>query len=94
MSGADHLTAGVETNARTPPAQAADRCSEAGITLRPGAAPIEFTLEAGELVGLAGLEGHGQDAFLRALWSGGAEGEVLRHHDGTLHADRLAGERG
>src|SRR3954463_4897287 len=26
-----------------------------------------FELRAGELVGLAGLEGHGQDAFLRAL---------------------------
>jgi ABC-type sugar transport system ATPase subunit len=27
----------------------------------------DFELRAGELVGLAGLEGHGQDAFLRAL---------------------------
>ena len=81
MSGADHLTAGVEDE-RTEAARAHSRpVLGAGITLRPGAAPIEFTLEAGELVGLAGLEGHGQDAFLRALWSGGAEGEVLRHHD-------------
>ena len=65
MSGADHLTAGAERE-RQP---AADRrpVLQASITLRPGAAPIEFTLKAGELVGLAGLEGHGQDAFLRAL---------------------------
>ena len=35
--------------------------------LRPGATPIDLELRAGELVGLAGLEGHGQEAFLRAL---------------------------
>ncbi len=86
MSGADHLTAGVERE-RTGPA-AAERQSvlEAGITLRPGARPIEFTLEAGELVGLAGLEGHGQDAFLRSLWGGAADGQVVRHHDGRSTA--------
>ena len=38
-----------------------------GITLRPGAAPIDFELHEGEIVGLAGLEGHGQDLFLRSL---------------------------
>jgi ABC-type sugar transport system ATPase subunit len=30
------------------------------------------------VVGLAGLEGHGQDEFLRALWDGDAAGRVLR----------------
>lgn len=39
-----------------------------GLTLTAGAEPIDFTLRAGEIVGLAGLEGQGQDAFLRALW--------------------------
>ena len=29
-----------------------------------------LTLRAGELVGLAGLEGHGQDAFLQSLRGG------------------------
>jgi len=45
-----------------------------GITLRasavqlaPDAAPIDFEVRAGELVGVAGLEGHGQDAFLKRL---------------------------
>ncbi|MDQ7877117.1 sugar ABC transporter ATP-binding protein [Microbacterium sp. QXD-8] len=38
-----------------------------GVTLAAGAAPIDLTLRAGELVGLAGLEGHGQDAFLKRL---------------------------
>jgi ABC-type sugar transport system ATPase subunit len=82
MSGADHLTAGVERE-RTAPAAERQPVLEAGITLRPGARPIEFTLEAGELVGLAGLEGHGQDAFLRSLWGGAADGQIVRHRDGS-----------
>lgn len=44
-----------------------------GVVLAPDAAPIDFELRSGELVGLAGLEGHGQDAFLRRL-SGLAQG--------------------
>jgi ABC-type sugar transport system ATPase subunit len=38
-----------------------------GVRLRPDAAPIDIEVRAGELVGLAGLEGHGQDRFLRVL---------------------------
>jgi ABC-type sugar transport system ATPase subunit len=54
MTGADELTAHAgERVAREP--------GEVVLTL--GA----FSVRAGELVGLAGLEGHGQDAFLRAL---------------------------
>jgi ABC-type sugar transport system ATPase subunit len=34
------------------------------------------------VVGLAGLEGHGQDEFVRALWDGDPAGRVLRV-DGT-----------
>jgi ABC-type sugar transport system ATPase subunit len=41
-----------------------------GLKLRPEAAAIEFELRAGELVGVAGLEGHGQDQFLDALRGG------------------------
>jgi ABC-type sugar transport system ATPase subunit len=57
MTGAEHLTA-----------EAADRTHRAAgeIALQvPG-----LTLRAGELVGLAGLEGHGQDAFLQSLRGG------------------------
>jgi len=86
MSGADHLTAGVERERAAPTAAERRPVLEAGITLRPGAAPIEFSLAAGELVGLAGLEGHGQDAFLRSLWGGAADGQVVRHHDGRSTA--------
>ncbi len=48
------------------------------LRLNPRAAPVNFELRAGEVVGLAGLEGHGQDDFLRALWEGGRDGQVLR----------------
>jgi ABC-type sugar transport system ATPase subunit len=44
-----------------------------GVSLRPEARPIAFTLRSGELVGLAGLEGHGQDAFLQVLRGAGAQ---------------------
>lgn len=37
------------------------------IVLKPTSEPINFTLRAGEMVGVAGLEGHGQDAFLKRL---------------------------
>ena len=38
-----------------------------GAQVRAGARPIDIEVRAGELVGLAGLEGHGQDRFLRIL---------------------------
>lgn len=51
----------------------------AQLRLRSGGAPIDITIRAGELVGLAGLEGHGQQDFLEALCgSGPARGEVRR----------------
>jgi ABC-type sugar transport system ATPase subunit len=38
-----------------------------GVRLIEGSEPIDVELRAGELVGVAGLEGHGQDSFLRVL---------------------------
>lgn len=38
-----------------------------GVCLKHGSKPIDMEVRAGELVGVAGLEGHGQDAFLRVL---------------------------
>jgi ribose transport system ATP-binding protein len=35
--------------------------------LRPGAPPISTQIKGGGIVGLAGLDGHGQDVFLRSL---------------------------
>ncbi|WP_181884798.1 sugar ABC transporter ATP-binding protein [Arthrobacter sp. RT-1] len=37
------------------------------VRLSSASAPINFELRAGEVVGLAGLEGHGQDQFLKRL---------------------------
>lgn len=94
MSGADHLTVGAEVEAPEP-GTAADGASvlEAhDVVLREGTAPIEFALAAGELVGLAGLEGHGQDAFLRVLGTGAAEGRIVRVHDGESTLIRSAAQ--
>src|SRR3954454_19598595 len=57
MTGADHLTGEA---AERPHREPGDVVLEA-----PG-----LTLHAGEMVGLAGLEGHGQDAFLQSLAGG------------------------
>lgn len=37
------------------------------LALRPGAPAISAHIKGGEIVGLAGLDGHGQDVFLRSL---------------------------
>jgi len=55
----------------------------AGVRLHDEAEPIDVEIRAGELVGVAGLEGHGQDHFLRVL--AGArpfEGSVICSVDG------------
>lgn len=46
------------------------------VQLSPDATPIDFALRAGELVGLAGLEGHGQDRFIKRLAEVAVEGGV------------------
>jgi ABC-type sugar transport system ATPase subunit len=67
MTGADHLIQEnvQEAAAKRPHGDPVLRCHD--IVLSPGAEPIEFEIKAGETVGLAGLEGHGQDLFLRVL---------------------------
>jgi ABC-type sugar transport system ATPase subunit len=66
MTGAEHLTdTSVSQPARVEPGAVVLKAD--GIRLRPGGAPIDFELRAGEIVGLAGLEGQGQDGFLRSL---------------------------
>ena len=79
MTGADNLAGGKSAHQR-PERAAATECvlRVRDLRLRPGTAPVSFELRAGEVVGLAGLEGHGQDDFLRALWAGQRDGRVLR----------------
>lgn len=51
----------------------------AAVRLAPASAPIDFELRAGEIVGLAGLEGHGQDQFIKRLAGvAGGPGSVVR----------------
>ena len=82
MAGAEHL-APESARARAASAEPGDVVLTAkDVVLRPGAAPIEVKISAGELVGLAGLEGQGQDAFLRALWGAGpGTGQVVAVSD-------------
>ncbi len=66
-----------------------------GVVVRSEAVPVNLEVRAGELVGLAGLEGHGQDRFLRIL--GGVTtpeaGEVVcntRDRDARIRSARDA----
>lgn len=49
------------------------------LALRPHATPFHDTVRAGEIIGLAGLEGHGQEDFLEVLagWRRPLAGRVL-----------------
>lgn len=78
MTGSERLT-GVPDGEREPRDVGEVVLRAVGLRLRPGAQPIDFELRKGEVVGLAGLEGHGQDAFLHALrGAGAAAGKVVR----------------
>ncbi len=74
MSGDERRSGSSDELARPLPGRVVLRA--AGLRLRPGAAPVDLELRAGELVGLAGLDGHGQDVFLAALAGQVAGGEV------------------
>jgi ABC-type sugar transport system ATPase subunit len=88
MTGSDSLTDHVADRSRAAvTAETPVVLSARGIRLTATAAPIDFDIREGEVVGLAGLEGHGQDAFLRALWGGtAASGDVVRRVGGREQA--------
>ncbi len=73
MAGAERVTEEVAPEVAARP-QGGALLEVRGVSLRPGGRPIDLTLRSGELLGLAGLEGHGQDRFLQVLrGAGGAE---------------------
>jgi ABC-type sugar transport system ATPase subunit len=84
MTGSDQLTEHARERVEAGRAQRGELAlSVRGLQLRPHGRPIDLEIFAGELVGLAGLEGHGQDEFLLALsGAGGGAGKVVRHVDG------------
>jgi ABC-type sugar transport system ATPase subunit len=69
-----------------------------GIVLRPGCAPFDVEVRAGEILGLAGLEGQGAEIFLDALRGVKiVSGEVVRHSDGgdvRITSTRAAARQG
>jgi ABC-type sugar transport system ATPase subunit len=84
MTGADELvTTGRRDQAATASRIGAPVLSVRGLRLRPGGRPIDLEVRAGEVIGLAGLEGHGQNEFLEALWGENViAGEIVRHLPG------------
>ncbi|MEU6225522.1 sugar ABC transporter ATP-binding protein [Streptomyces sp. NPDC047042] len=92
MTGGTHLVQDTAravpdaTATDSAPAAATDSAIEArpvvlkvtGSRLRPNAEPCRAQLRRGEIVGLAGLEGHGQDDFLRLLVGHGDTDGVVR----------------
>lgn len=64
-----------------------DVLSVSGLQLKPDSPSIDIGIEASRIIGLAGLDGHGQDLFLQALAG------LYRAHDGTIEVTTDAGER-
>jgi ribose transport system ATP-binding protein len=64
---------------RTPPA--APIVTARDLVLRPGAEPFDLRLQPGEILGLAGLEGHGQVAVLEVMCG------LRAPESGTLEVD-------
>src|SRR5699024_10036487 len=63
------------------------------VHLDAGAKPINFELRAGEIVGLCGLEGHGQDRFIKRLIDiDEGDGRVVRI-DSAGHASAVEWRR-
>lgn len=74
MTGGENLTRTDRPARRTAAADAPVVLRADGLVLAPDREPVSVEIRAGELVGLAGLEGQGQDAFLRALAGYGSLG--------------------
>jgi ABC-type sugar transport system ATPase subunit len=79
MTGSDELTEHAREERGAAVSAGAPVLTTDALELRRGAKAVDVEIRAGELVGVAGLEGHGQDAFLDALrGSRPAAGRVIR----------------
>jgi ABC-type sugar transport system ATPase subunit len=67
MTGSEDAPAELRSEAAGRPGLGAPVLRVRAVRLHEAAAPMDVEIRAGELVGVAGLEGHGQDDFLRVL---------------------------
>ena len=65
-------------------------CEVEGISLTPGAETQDETVRRGEIIGLAGLDGHGQEAFLEIFAGSAAGGERARGRALRARGDSVA----
>jgi ABC-type sugar transport system ATPase subunit len=80
MTGTDQPTAAVAARPPFAAEHARPVMSIKRLRLRPQASEMDIVIREGELVGVAGLEGHGQVPFLDALrGAGSVDGQVLIH---------------
>ena len=79
MTPADRVQATQPTLSRSATQGAVPVMLARGVRLQPGARPFDFALMPGMIVGLAGLDGQGQDLFAKALAGivPPADGEVV-----------------
>ncbi len=83
MTGSDQLTEHARDKVDATDRRGAPMISAKGLQLRHGRKPFDVVIHAGELVGVAGLEGHGQDTFVEALRGTSVPGgEIVRHENG------------
>jgi ABC-type sugar transport system ATPase subunit len=89
MTGTEHVTENDHASRRGGQGAGPVLIRTEGVRLAEGQQPIEIEVRAGELVGLAGLEGHGQDRFLQVLAGARpAAGRVICASDGGERAIR------
>jgi ABC-type sugar transport system ATPase subunit len=96
MTGSEDAPAELRSEAAGRPGLGAPVLRVCAVRLHEAAAPMDVEIRAGELVGVAGLEGHGQDDFLRVLAGNRpADGAVTcaagdEHREVQSPADALA----
>jgi ABC-type sugar transport system ATPase subunit len=82
MVGADRVAAGLAIESMAVPDDADPVLSGHDIRLSPASPPFDVLIRAGERIGVAGLDGNGQDKFLRVLacLDRPAEGSISREY--------------